>query len=158
MVFAAKTSAAAIDPSAPAAHTTYSTWGDADAALTKRFGVLANARSLTVWDTYTHSELSLAAFDKLWARHMPKPTGKGSAPPASEVLTKSSTRRELRGLMFWPGAPPMFQYDGAWWGNRFTGSLLDETPMTREAKHVFIAFLRHLFPRGTPRAWLKCKG
>ena len=136
-----------MDLSAPASNYEYSSWKEADKALTDRFALLGDARGNSVWDSYNAEELSVAKFDALFRRHMPKPA-KGARPTPFAVLVESADRKDLAGIMYWPGAQSLYKYQGRLWGNMYRGAPDDEVPMTFTAAKHFVRLLRHLFPSG----------
>ncbi len=145
-----------MDLSAPEAAYEYQDWPEADKALTDRFALLGDARGNSVWDSYHAEELSVAKFDALFRRHMPKPA-KGARPTPFTVLVESEKRKDLAGTMYWPGAPSLYKYQGRLWGNLYKGAPDDEVPMTFTAAKHFVRLLRHLFPSGRlgQRPWLR---
>jgi hypothetical protein len=78
---------------------------------------------------------------------MPKPA-KGARPTPFAVLVESADRKDLAGIMYWPGAQSLYKYQGRLWGNMYRGAPDDEVPMTFTAAKHFVRFLRHLFPSG----------
>ena len=145
-----------MDLSAPEPAYEYRDWPEADKALTDRFALLGDARGNSVWDSYNAEELSVAKFDALFRRHMPKPA-KGARPTPFTVLVESEKRKDLAGTMYWPGAPSLYKYQGRLWGNLYKGAPHDEVPMTFTAAKHFVRLLRHLFPSGRlgQRPWLR---
>lgn len=124
----------------------YQSWSDAAAALAKRFALMPAAAGLSVWDSLLHRELGVTAFNRILQRHMPT-SDRGTRWHAIEILASSQSRLQLSRLMFWPGAPAVFDYQGEKWGNLYKGAPSDETAMTLSAAKDFVRLLRHLFPR-----------
>jgi hypothetical protein len=124
----------------------YQSRGDAGTALAKRFALMPAAAGVSVWDSLLHRELGVTAFNRTMQRHMPK-SDRGTRWQAIEILASSHSRLQLAGLMFWPGAPGVFDYEGEKWGNLYKGAPSDETPMAFSAAKDFVRLLRHLFPR-----------
>ena len=117
----------------------------AEGALVKRFALLPTRAGISIWDSLLHRELGVTAFNRIMQRHMPK-SDRGVRWQAVEVLASSKDRLQLAGLMFWPGAPGIIDYQREKWGNLYKGSPTDEMPMTLSAAKAFIRLLRHLFP------------
>lgn len=140
----------------PAADYVYPSREHAEAAITQRFGMLNDSGQLSVWDSYTKTELGITGFNREWGRHMPElPMGgkshKTYRPVPFDVLADSADRHSCRGIRFDPGAGPFSTLRGVEYANSYRGHPTDERPTkgdpeAQRAARVFVKFARHLFP------------
>jgi Family of unknown function (DUF5906) len=142
----------------PAPDYVYPSREHAEAAITRRFGMLNDSGVLSVWDSLTKTELSIVGFNAEWGRHMPEEPGERGSnkttyrPPPFNILKNSPDRHSCRGIRFEPGADRFFVFGGVEYANSYKGHPTDERPTAgdREAQRaarVLVKFARHLFPR-----------